>query len=72
MRGDLVRDLLHGQLLVSHPLAVQLQSEQPGRDPGHVKVGHFVVDIDKLLVLWNDSVERVGVVIDGCVGSHLT
>lgn len=69
--GDLVRDLLHRQLLVRHPLAVQLETEEPGGDARGVKVGHLVVHVDKFLVLLNDRVEGLGVVVDGSVGRNL-
>lgn len=68
---DLLCDLLHGQLLVCHPLPVKLQTEQPGGDPGGVKVGHVIVDVHKLLVLGDDRVLRIWVIVDGCVGSNL-
>ena len=71
MGGNLVRDLLHGQFLVCHPLPVQLQPEQPWGYPGHVEVWHFIVNVDKLLVLGHHCVERVWVVVDGRVGRHL-
>lgn len=71
MAGDLVRDLLHGQLLVRHPLAVKLQSEKPGGDTGGVKVRHLIVDIDKLLVFSHNCIEGLGVIVDGRVGRHL-
>ena len=65
---DLLADLLHGQFLVRHPLPVQLDPEQPGRDSRLVKVRHLVVDVDELLVLSDDRVLRVRVVVDGGVG----
>ena len=72
MRGNLVRDLLHGQLLVGHSLAVKLKTEQPGRDPGRVKVWHLIVDIHKLLVLSDDRVKGLRVVVYGSIGSDFT
>ncbi len=70
--ADLVSNLLHRQFLIGHPLSVQLQSKEPRGDTGHIEVGHFVVDIDELLVFCNDRVLRLGVVVDRCVGSDLT
>jgi hypothetical protein len=58
---------LHGQLLVGHALAVELDAEQPRRQFANVKVGHFVVDVDPLLVLGYGCYLRVGIVVDGRV-----
>ena len=68
---DLLSNLLHGQFAVSHVLAVQLDAEQPGRNAGHVEVGHLIVDVHPLLVLSHYCVLGVGVVVDSRVGSHL-
>ena len=72
MGADLISNLLHRQLLVGHPLSVQLKTKEPWGDTGHVKVRHFIVDIDKLLVFGNDCVLRFGIVVDCCVGCDLT
>ena len=68
---DLLSNLLHGQLPVCHVLPVQLHPQEPGRDSGHVKVRHLIVDIHPFLILCHDSALGVGVVVDGCVGGHL-
>ena len=70
--ADLVSNLLHGQLLIGHSLSVQLETKEPRGDTGHIKVRHFVVDVDKLLVFCDDRVLRLGVVVDRCVGGDLT
>ena len=71
VRANLLSYLLHGQLLVGHSLAVQFKTKQPWRDTCCVKVRHFIVDIDKFLVLSDNSVLWVGVIVDGCVGRDL-
>ena len=70
--ADLVSDLLHCQLLVRHSLSVQFKTEEPGGDTGRVKVGHFIVDIDKLLIFRDDSVLGFWIVVNCCVGRDLT
>lgn len=68
---DLLCDLLHSQLPVSHVLAVELDAQQPRGNACHIEVRHLIVDVDPLLVLGHHRVLRVGVVIDGSVGCHL-
>ena len=46
---DLFGDLLHGQLFVSHPLAVKLNTKQPGGNARSVEVGHFIVHVNEFL-----------------------
>ena len=71
MSADLLGNLLHGKFLVGHSLPIQLKSEKPRGDPRGIKVRHFVVYIDKLLVFLNDRVLRIWVIVDGGVGSYL-
>ena len=46
---DFLGDLFHGQLLVRHPLPVQLDTQQPGGNARHVEIGHFVVHVHEIL-----------------------
>lgn len=69
---DFLGNLFHGQLLVCHTLAIQLDTEQPGRYASGIEIGHFVVDIDELLIFGYDCALRIGIVVNGCVRSDLT
>lgn len=69
---DLFRNLFHGQLLIRHTLAVQLDTQQPGRDSRRVKIGHFVVHVDELLILGDHRPLWVWIVVDGGICRHLT
>lgn len=69
---DLFRNLLHGQLLVRHSLAVKLDTQQPRRDSRRVKIGHFVVNVYKLLIFSNHRTLWVWIVVDGGVGRYLS
>ena len=72
MAADFLGNLLHRQLLVSHPLTVKLQAKEPRGYPRGVKVWHLIVNGHKFLVLSYDGVLRVRIVVDGRVGCHLT
>ena len=71
MATDFLLDLFHGELLVRHPLAIKFQTQQPRGDSSGIKVRHFVVNIDKLLILWDNCILRLRVIVDGRVGRNL-
>jgi len=64
---DLLRDLLHGQLLVRHALAIQLDAQQPRGQLAYLEVRHVIVDLDPLIVLLDHRILRVWIVVDGRV-----
>jgi hypothetical protein len=68
---DLLCDRVHRQLLVSHPLPVQLDPEEPGTESLGVDARHLVVDVHPLVVLLDHRVGGVRVVVYCSVGSHL-
>lgn len=55
---NLFGNLFHCQFLVCHSLAIQFDSQKPWRNFRWIKVGHFVVNVDKLLILGNHSSEK--------------
>ena len=65
--SNLLGDLFHAHFLISHTFSVQFDPQQPWRNSGHVKVGHFVINADPLLILIDDGVHRVGIVVDSSV-----
>ena len=69
---NLLRDVLHSQLLVRHPLVVQLDPEQPGDDVGHIEIRHLVVHVHPILILGDDRLLGVRVVVDSRVARHVT
>ena len=68
---NLLWNMLHSELLIRHPLPVQLYPQQPGGYTGWIKVRHLVVHIDKLLILGNHSVLGIRVVVDSSVSGYL-
>ncbi len=69
---DLLCNLLHGQFLVSHTLAIKLNPQQPWGYSVGVKVGHFIVKVHPVLIFSNHSVLWLRVVIDGGVVCDLS
>lgn len=67
---DLFSNLFHRQLAISHVLPVQLHSQKPGGDSGHIKIRHLIVDIHPFLILCHHRALGVWVIVDSCVGSH--
>ena len=69
---DALRNVRHGQLLVHHHLAVQLDAQHPRREAiqRQILVRHLVVAFHELMVLGQDCVLGVRVVVDLAAVGH--